>query len=86
MWVLLSMVGLAKCSAAAPAAPAVVAGLDDVAVVCEPIAQRGRHLDVAEHVGPFGEIEVGRDDDGGALVKPADQVEEQLPPVCAKGR
>src|SRR3546814_6225200 len=45
--------------------PAVVAGLDDVAVMGEPIEQRGRHLGVAEHGRPFAEREVGGDDDRG---------------------
>ena len=44
-------------------APAVIAGLDDVAVVGQPIEQRGRHLDVAEHTRPFTEGEIGGDDD-----------------------
>src|SRR3546814_10487772 len=47
---------------------AVVAGLQDVAVMGEPIEERGRHLGVAEHAGPFAEAEVGGDDDAGALV------------------
>ena len=59
-------------------APTVVAGLDDVAVVGEPIEQRGRHLGIAEHARPFAEGKVGGDDDRGALVEPADEVEEEL--------
>jgi hypothetical protein len=35
-------------------APAVVAGLDDVAVMGEPVEQRGRHLGVTKHGRPFG--------------------------------
>src|SRR6516225_2019724 len=72
-------------SAAMLAAPAVVARLDDVAVVGEAIKQRGRHLGVSEHLGPFGEVEVGGYDDGGALVEPADQVEQQLAARLRKG-
>ena len=49
-------------------APAVVAGLDDVAVVGQAVEQRGRHLGVAEHAGPLAEGEVRGDDDGGAFV------------------
>jgi hypothetical protein len=30
--------------------PAIVAGLDDVAVVSQPVEQRGSHLGVAENV------------------------------------
>jgi hypothetical protein len=59
-------------------APAVVAGLDDIAVVGQAVEQRGCHLGVAEHAGPFAEGEIGGDDDGRALVKPADEVEQQL--------
>ena len=55
------------------AAPAVVTGLNVVAVMGEAIEERGRHLGIAEHAGPFGEVEVGRHDDGRALVEPADQ-------------
>jgi hypothetical protein len=46
----------------------VVAGLDDVAVMGQAIEQRGGHLGVAEHAGPFAEGEVRGDDDGGTLV------------------
>ena len=44
-------------------APAVVAGLDDVAVVGQAIEQRGRHLGIAEDARPFAEGEIGGDDD-----------------------
>ena len=44
-------------------APAVVAGLDDVAVVGQAIEQRGRHLGVTEDARPFTEGEIGGDDD-----------------------
>jgi hypothetical protein len=59
-------------------APAFIAGLDDVAVVGEPIEERGRHFRVAEHARPFAEGQVGRHDHGRALVEPADQMEQQL--------
>ena len=58
--------------------PAVVAGLDNVAVVGEPVEQRGCHLGVAEHAWPFAKGEIGCDDDGRALVEPADEVEQEL--------
>jgi hypothetical protein len=35
------------------------------------------HLGIPEHVGPFREAQVGRDDDAGAFVKLAKQVEQQ---------
>lgn len=59
-------------------APALVAGLDDVAVMGQAIEQRGRHLGVAEHARPFAEGEVGGDEHRGLFVEPADQVEEEL--------
>lgn len=59
--------------------PALVACLDDVAVMGEPIEQRRRHLGVAEHGGPFAERQVGGDDDRGVFVESADEVEQQLP-------
>src|SRR5262249_34941486 len=59
-------------------APAVVAGLDDVAVVREAVEQRRGHLGIAEHLRPLGEGEVGGDDDRSALVEPADQMKEEL--------
>src|SRR6516164_1330991 len=59
-------------------APAVVAGLDDVAVMGQAVEQRGRHFGIAEHARPFPKRKIGGDDDGGALVKPADEVEQKL--------
>jgi hypothetical protein len=58
--------------------PAVVAGLDDVAIVGQAVEERGCHLGVAEHAGPFAEREIGGDDDGRSLVEPADEVEQEL--------
>ena len=58
--------------------PALVAGLDDIAVVGQAIEQRRGHLGVAEHAGPFAEGQVCGDDDRGPLVKPADEVEQKL--------
>lgn len=60
-------------------APALVAGLDDLAMVGEPVEQRRGHLGVAgEHAWPFPEGEVGGDHDRGSLVELADQVEQEL--------
>src|ERR1700724_3984807 len=42
------------------------------------VEQRGSHLSVAEHAGPFTEGEIGGDDDGRALVEPADEMEQKL--------
>lgn len=58
-------------------APTVVASLDDVAVVREPVEQGGGHLGVAEDLHPFPEIKVGCDDQGGFLVALAEEVKEQ---------
>ena len=66
-------------------APGFVAGLDDLAVVGEPVEQRGGHLGVAD-VGPFPEGEVGGDDERGPLVEPADEVEEELAAGLGEGR
>ena len=45
----------------------------------EAVEQRRRHLGIAEHGGPFAEAQVRRDDDAGALVELAEQMEEQRP-------
>jgi len=58
--------------------PGRVAGLDDFAVMGQPIEQCGRHLCIAEYTRPVAEREIGSDNNGGALVEPADQMEEQL--------
>jgi hypothetical protein len=49
--------------------------------VGEPVEQRGCHFGVAEHGSPFAETQIGRDDDAGAFVELAQQMEEQ----CAAG-
>ena len=67
-------------------APALVAGLDDLAMVGQAVEQRGGHLGVAEDGGPFAESEVGGDDDRGALVGPAHQVEQQLAAGLSEGQ
>ena len=61
--------------------PAVVAGLDNVAVMGQSVEQRGGHLGVAEHVGPFAE-----GDDGGALIEPADEMGEKLAAGLGEGQ
>src|SRR3546814_8085431 len=66
-------------SAAVFEAPAVVARLDDIAVVGDAVEQRRGHFGVAEHGRPFAEGEVRGDDDAGPLIKLADEVEQQLP-------
>ena len=67
-------------------APALVAGLDDLAMVGQTVEQGRGHLGVAEDGRPFAEGEVGGDDDRGALVEPAHEVEEQLPAGLGEGQ
>ena len=67
-------------------APALVSGLDDLAMMGETVEQRGGHLGVAEDGRPFAEGEVGGDDDRSALVDPAHEVEEQLPAGLSEGQ
>ena len=68
-------------------APAVVPGLEDVAVVGQAIQQRGGHLGVAEDAGPFAEGEIGGDDDGGrARSSRLTRWNRSCPPAWAKGR
>ena len=55
---------------------AVVAGLDDVAMMREAIQQGGSHLRIAEYTRPFREAEIGRDQDAGLFVELADQVKQ----------
>ena len=45
--------------------------------MCQAIEERGGHLGIAEHFGPFAKAEVGGDDDAGALVEFAEQMEQQ---------
>src|SRR3546814_230123 len=60
-------------------APAIVSRLDDIGVVGDAVEQRRGHLGIAEDGGPLAEREVLGDDDAGALIKLADEVEQQLP-------
>ncbi len=56
---------------------AVVAGLDDMAMMREPVEQCGGHLRVAEDGSPLREAQVRGDHDAGALVEFAQQMEQQ---------
>ena len=67
-------------------APALVASFDDLAMMGQAVEQRGGHLGVAEHRGPFSEGEVGSDDDRGALVEPAHHVEQELSSGLGEGQ
>jgi len=46
-------------------------------MVGQPVQQYGGHLGVVEHPGALAEAEVGGDGDAGALVKFAEQVEQE---------
>src|SRR5713226_7144231 len=52
----------------------------------QPVEQRGRHFGIAEHARPFAEGEIGGDDDRGALVEPADEVEQELAAGLSEGQ
>ena len=67
-------------------APTVIAGLDDIAVVGEAIEERGRHLGITEDARPLPEGKIGGDDDRGALVEPADEVEQELAIRLSEGQ
>ncbi|RFP06895.1 hypothetical protein BGC31_08035 [Komagataeibacter xylinus] len=43
----------------------------------QPIEERRRHLRVTKDVSPFTEVQIGCDDDTGALVEAAEQMEQQ---------
>ena len=72
--------------AAALEAPAIVAGLNDIAMVGQAIQQSGGHLGITKDCRPFAEGKIGGDDNRGALVKPTDQVEEELPTGLGEGQ
>jgi len=55
-------------------------------MVGEAVEQGRGHLGVAEHRWPFAEGEVGGDDDRGALVEPAHEVEQQLAAGLGEGQ
>jgi hypothetical protein len=78
-------VGFLGSSGAVFEAPAFVAGLDDVAVMREAVEQGRGHLGIAEDAGPFAEGEIGGDEDRGALVEAADEMEEQLTAGLGEG-
>ena len=67
-------------------APAFVAGFDDVAVMREAIQQGRGHFGISENARPFAKGEIGGDDERGAFVEPADEVEEQLAAGLGEGR
>src|SRR5918994_214594 len=52
----------------------------------EPVEERGGHLSVAEDARPLAEGQIGSDDDRGALIEAADQVEQELAAGLGKGQ
>ena len=62
-----------------PEAPTLVAGLHDVAVVREPVEQRGRHLFIDKHTRPLREAQVGGDHHAGAFIQLGQQMKQQRP-------
>lgn len=55
-----------------------ISGFHDLAVMGQAVEKCHCHLGVTEHRRPFTECQVRRDDDRGALVEPADEVEQEL--------
>ena len=64
-------------------APGLVAGVDDVGAVGEPVDDGFCEPGVGEDLGPFAEREVGGDDHRGALVAFGDDLEDEF--GCAFG-
>ena len=52
--------------------------LDDDGMVQQPIEQRGGNDGIAEHVAPFGEAAIGREDHRAFFISRVDQLEEQI--------
>ena len=78
--------GRTQASGAVLKAPAVVAGLDDVAVMSEAIEQCCGHFGIAKNTRPFPEGEICRDDHRRAFVEAADSVEQQLSAGLREGQ
>ncbi len=57
---------------------ALIASLNDVAMVGEAVEQGGCHFGITEYGRPFGEGEVRCDNDWRALVELTDQMEQEL--------
>jgi hypothetical protein len=55
-------------------------------MMSETVEERGRHLGVSEDARPFAEGQIGRDDDRGALIELAHEMEEQLPASLSEGQ
>ena len=53
-------------------------------MMSEPVEESGCHRGISEDARPFAEGQIGCDDDRGALVELADEMEEQLPSGLSK--
>jgi hypothetical protein len=67
-------------------APTFVAGLDDLAVMCEPVEECGGHLGIPEDARPFTECQIGCDEDRGSFVELADEMEQELAAGLGEGQ
>jgi hypothetical protein len=57
-------------------APGVISGFKIVAVVSDAVEKRGGHFGIAEDGHPFGEAEIGCNDEGCLFVELADEMEQ----------
>ena len=73
---MLACVGLAF--EAVAEAPGLVAGVDDVRAVGEPVDDGFREAGVGEHLGPLAERQVGGDDQAAAFVALGEDLEDEL--------
>ena len=54
----------------------VISGFENVTVVSDAVEERGGHLGIAEDRDPFGEAEIGCNDEGCVFVELADEMEQ----------
>ena len=64
----------------------IIACLQNMAVVCEPIKQRRGHLGVTEDTAPLGEAQIGGNQHTGTLIELGEQVKQQRPPEGLNGK
>jgi hypothetical protein len=57
-------------------APAVIAGLDDVAMMGQAIEHGGGHPGIAEYLRPIGKCQIGGDQQRRVFIQLADEVEQ----------
>ena len=66
--------------------PALVARLDNVAMVCQAVEQGAGHAGVAEHRRPLLERQVRGDDHWRVFVQARGEVEQELAPAAREGQ